>query len=205
MDGGFELEEKRQLRRERKAEQARNEILSACVRVLSAKGLSGTTMEEVAREAGYATGSLYNYFPSKDDLLIAVCDQVHEYMIDVLRSPVPTGTSFPARLRFVQDRFIETVEKNREVHITLERLQFSAAMAEHFRSKLETTRALVRALLRQGVEEGFVPTEKLEKYVTYFMALADGLLRHWSLLGGDQSIRELMDEMVDFFLRGARA
>ena len=47
-------------------------ILDAAVRVFAERGYHGSTMAEVARSAGVATGTIYIYFRRKQDLLITL-------------------------------------------------------------------------------------------------------------------------------------
>jgi AcrR family transcriptional regulator len=53
----------------------RREFAQAAAKVIVRRGLDGVTVREIAREAGFSTGSLGHYFPSKDDVLIAVLDE----------------------------------------------------------------------------------------------------------------------------------
>ncbi|MGH7912688.1 MAG: TetR/AcrR family transcriptional regulator, partial [Candidatus Dormibacteraceae bacterium] len=43
----------------------RERIVTAAVRVMSARGVTNTTTKEIAREAGVSEGSLYNHFENK--------------------------------------------------------------------------------------------------------------------------------------------
>jgi AcrR family transcriptional regulator len=47
-------------------------IVRAAKRLFGAKGYEATAMEDVARAARLAVGTIYNYFPSKNDLLLAI-------------------------------------------------------------------------------------------------------------------------------------
>ena len=47
-------------------------ILAAAVSVFGARGFHETTVSHIAREAGVATGTIYNYFRQKEDLLVEV-------------------------------------------------------------------------------------------------------------------------------------
>ena len=51
-------------------------ILAVCRQIVSENGLPALNMREVARRCGVALGSIYNYFPSKDDIMIAAIDSV---------------------------------------------------------------------------------------------------------------------------------
>lgn len=57
-------------RRQRKRERMANEILQAAARVFARRGFDGSTIREIAEEADIAEGTIYNYFESKEDLLV---------------------------------------------------------------------------------------------------------------------------------------
>jgi len=50
-------------------------IASATFTLVEQTGLSGLTMAAIAREAGLATGTLYVYFKSKEELMVALYEQ----------------------------------------------------------------------------------------------------------------------------------
>jgi AcrR family transcriptional regulator len=55
-------------------EERRAQILSAARRVFAEKGLSRVTLRDVFREAELSAGAVYNYFQSKDDLILGVTE-----------------------------------------------------------------------------------------------------------------------------------
>ena len=59
-------------RKKREKEDRRVAIIDVAERLFSRKGYDGVTMEEVAREAQLATGTLYLYFENKDTLYVSV-------------------------------------------------------------------------------------------------------------------------------------
>ena len=63
-------------RKERERLRHREEILSAAMRLFAENGFHNVSMQEIATAAEFATGTLYNFFPSKEDLffeLLASC------------------------------------------------------------------------------------------------------------------------------------
>ena len=56
----------------------RNHILDAAAKVFAAKGFHPTTIKDIAREAGIADGTMYNYFGSKTDLLLGVFQRMRD-------------------------------------------------------------------------------------------------------------------------------
>ena len=59
-------------RRERQKQDRERRILRSAGYLFGAKGYSQTTMEDVAANAQLAVGTLYNYFRSKQELLLAI-------------------------------------------------------------------------------------------------------------------------------------
>jgi AcrR family transcriptional regulator len=59
-------------RRQRRKQARPGEIIDAAMDVFAEKGFAATKLEEVARRAGVAKGTLYLYFETKDDLFRAV-------------------------------------------------------------------------------------------------------------------------------------
>lgn len=57
---------------------SKEEILGACKAIVSEKGLRSLNMRAVAKRCNIALGSVYNYFSSKDDLIIAAVESVWE-------------------------------------------------------------------------------------------------------------------------------
>ncbi len=56
----------------RKGRERRDKILEVASEVFRENGFEATSMSQIAALAGGSKGTLYNYFPSKEDLLLAV-------------------------------------------------------------------------------------------------------------------------------------
>jgi AcrR family transcriptional regulator len=78
-------------RKEREREQHRQEILSAARQLFADKGFHNVSMQEIAAAAEFATGTLYNFFPSKEDLffelLLATVEEHLATVLPVLEAP----------------------------------------------------------------------------------------------------------------------
>lgn len=67
--------------RERQKQQRRAAILRAAERLFDSRGYGETGMQDIARRARLAVGTLYNYFPSKPEIALALVeDDVAEAM-----------------------------------------------------------------------------------------------------------------------------
>jgi AcrR family transcriptional regulator len=75
-----------------KREQKRESIMQAALKVFSKKGYSPAALDEVAREASIAKGTLYLYFRDKEDLfsstIIYVIDKLAAQMLESLSDTI---------------------------------------------------------------------------------------------------------------------
>ena len=62
----------RSRRKELVTERRRKQILDAALAVFSRKGYGEATIPDIAREGGVAVGTIYNYYPSKREILVSV-------------------------------------------------------------------------------------------------------------------------------------
>lgn len=55
---------------------SREEIISICQKIAKEKGLASINMRSVATECHVSVGAIYNYFPSKTELLCATIERI---------------------------------------------------------------------------------------------------------------------------------
>lgn len=60
----------------------RRQILDAARTVFAAKGFAQTSTGDIVAATRLSTGAVYSYFPSKNDLVLAVCDDAVDTLID---------------------------------------------------------------------------------------------------------------------------
>ena len=74
----------RKIPQQSRAEQTVATILEAAARVLESKGLDGLNTNLVAQRAGVSVGTLYQYFPGKDAITIALIEQESAVLLDTV-------------------------------------------------------------------------------------------------------------------------
>lgn len=67
------------------AEQRREDVLRAAMKVVGERGLYGTPTMDIAREAGISQAYLFRLFPTKTELFVAVVDRSFQRIHDTLR------------------------------------------------------------------------------------------------------------------------
>jgi AcrR family transcriptional regulator len=70
-------------------------ILSAAARILETEGPDALNTNRIASDAGVSVGSLYQYFPNKEAILVALVENHTERMIGILEDTVRTLVDAP--------------------------------------------------------------------------------------------------------------
>jgi AcrR family transcriptional regulator len=86
--------------RERKKQQTREHLAETARRLFLERGFDPVTVAEVAREAEVSTGTVFNYFPTKEDLFYGGMKLFEERLIDAVRDR-PVGESVLAAFQRV--------------------------------------------------------------------------------------------------------
>lgn len=81
-----------------KRERTRALLIDAALTVLSVRGLEGTSIDDFMEVAGMARGTFYNYFQSRDEVLVAVSRHVEKQAIDHVISCVPAELDDASRI-----------------------------------------------------------------------------------------------------------
>lgn len=112
-----------QLRRERRREARREEVLDAALAIVERDGLPALTMPRLAREVDCAVGALYRSFSGKSALLVALQQQAIESL---------------------STEIAQAVEASRQAAAKKRRLSAAEASLAHLRAALETVITLPR-------------------------------------------------------------
>lgn len=71
-------------------EERRKQILNAASQVFAEKGFERATISDIAKKAGMAEGSIYNYFKNKADLLVSIPRQIVETPVEAVNTAMKT-------------------------------------------------------------------------------------------------------------------
>jgi TetR/AcrR family transcriptional regulator, regulator of autoinduction and epiphytic fitness len=146
-----------------------DELLAAAEALFLRNGYAGTTMAAIAKQAGVSANSLYWYFPSKDDVFVAVLDR----HLTKAQTRLATQSDEPLsqQFRWVLTQLEALAPMTGVIH---ERARESAVVAEfHDRFHQAVQGFLCDGLLREG--HGRRDAERTAEVV---MAIVEGPMVH---------------------------
>lgn len=134
----------------------RRQVVDAAVAVIARRGLEHLSLSEIEKKAGMSRGQLTYYFPSKEDILLAVFDRHLENLCRRIGTP-EAPVCFPAGGRAWVERLLERLLVQPSVSPDFHCLQYTflaqIARREDFRRRLATLYEGWRAGLAQGLEQ----------------------------------------------------
>ena len=107
-----------------------SQIITAAEDVFTKKGFAEARMDDIAEETGLSKGTLYNYFKSKDDLIIAILDRIFQRefrAFDEMDASKMSSTE-------IVNRFVDTIAKDIKLMLRLMPIAYEF-LALAFRNK----------------------------------------------------------------------
>ncbi|MBI9019232.1 MAG: TetR/AcrR family transcriptional regulator [Phycisphaerae bacterium] len=175
-------------RKEREKLKHRQDIMTAALKIFAEKGFHKTTMEDVAKQADFSVGTLYNFFPSKDNLHQKIMEKhlwdYYNQATSIDGSKMDLFDFLTAFLEFELDFCVNNPEFTRlficermeEVFVSEE------SFVEHFKEHVQTLPPFPEMLnqhallLQSGIEDGLID-QNLS--VEDIMEAMRGMVRHF--------------------------
>jgi AcrR family transcriptional regulator len=137
---------------QRRSERTVEAILTAAARVFAHHGYAGGTTNHIAARAGVSVGSLYEYFPNKDALLVALVErhleEAEALLSTALAASLPADGR-PPPLRVLVRSLVEAMLSLHAREPRLHRVLFEEAPRP---APVRRRVAALEAAMREGVE-----------------------------------------------------
>jgi AcrR family transcriptional regulator len=155
-------------------------IIEAMRSSVARRGISGSTFEHVAREAGVSRGLLHYYFGTKEALLAEVVRRDTEHRIARLDEPLGNAGSADEILQILVADLEDSIQNEPGFWVLIFELftagrrnpEIQREVAELF----NRTRAHVAEIFRAKEREGVLsPRADVDSVVGFLFAIADGL------------------------------
>ena len=89
----------------------RQVILDATLRLFSAKGYFGTSMQDIRKESGVSIGAIYHYFKNKEEIATALYDTLLEQMSERTKHFIITEKTFEVACQAIIKHFFAMAEE----------------------------------------------------------------------------------------------
>lgn len=186
-----------------KEEQARrrHEIFHQVVSIFLRNGFQETSMREIAQAAGLGKSTLYDYFKTKDEILVYFFEDHLNDMTEEAQKIALQNLPADRRLRQIMQKYIENLQANKNLFLklSLESQRLKLESQKQVQEKRHAYQDLIRALIDEGIREGvFRKVNSLLAARLLISAMAPVIFG--SRVTGTP--HEMLTDTLDIFFRG---
>jgi TetR/AcrR family transcriptional regulator, cholesterol catabolism regulator len=182
-------------------EHRKNEVIVAAARVFADRGYDQTTVAELTDAIGLAAGGLYHYFDSKEQLLIEICDQLMDPLLDRARELVASDLPADEQLRALVRLWVAQVVEHRDHMLVFQQERHVIERGSQWR-RVRADRKEFEHLVADVLTRAQAPSTPRD--VRLALAALLGMVNHtaqWYRPRGQLSARAIADGYVDLLLR----
>jgi TetR/AcrR family transcriptional regulator, cholesterol catabolism regulator len=124
----------------------RAQVVLDAARVFARQGYDQTSVPELSEALGMAAGALYHYFDSKEELLIAICDQLMDPLLAEARQLLDADQPPDERLRALLRLWVAHVIEHRDHMLVFQQERHVIERGEQWRKVRESRKQFERLL-----------------------------------------------------------
>lgn len=163
------------LARNRHPEQTVERILDEAARLFVAKGFEKTSMQDIMRATGLSKGAIYHHFPSKEDILLRICDRIGQENAAALSrvrdNPSLNGAQ---KLKAIFRASLHSESQSRVLHMLpslIDNPRFLAIQVQEIFTLVAPM--FIRPILEEGIRDGSIRAEHPAALAEAIIVLSD--------------------------------
>ena len=199
MPKGIPLTEEEQQRR-------RKEIFDATVHLFLDKSFKETSMREIAETAGVGKSTLYDYFKSKDEILVSYFEDVISELTENAKAIAVQDLGITEKLHKIMEMHLAYLVDSKTFYLklSLEVQTLSLGSQKKIQDRRYAYQDIFRDIIQEGIDTGiYRPVNPLFAARSIFQLLSLAVFTSRPDAIGEP--KEMMDEAMSIFFDGIKA
>lgn len=183
---------KKPTKREQQSAAKRDLICKKALELFSVYGYDKTTLADISKVSGFSIGSLYNFFGTKENILLEISKRMSEVIFDLenvdqkAKEPYEHILTYLLRYSSCWEELGVDLTANIYRVYSKAYLNESSHSAKHL-SSIDSFADFIKAAQQAGT---FDMSMSAEDSAAYFITIGRGLVYEWCLFGGSYSLTE---------------
>jgi len=184
------------------AQETRTRILEAAVKVFATKGYHDTKVDDIVSESSTSKGSFYFYFPSKQDIFLALSDT----FADLLESKITQAMEKEAHGMQQMDSALRsslglfTQYRGLAKIALVQAVGLGAVFEERRRAINNRLTTLIQTRLERAAADGSIPPLQAEITARAWVGALNEVVIHW-IYTGTPPLEDSLPALKEFLLR----
>ncbi|SDN70335.1 transcriptional regulator, TetR family [Paenibacillus sp. yr247] len=189
----------------RKKNEKHSEILKAALEVFAENGFHRSQVSKIANTAGVAQGTIYLYFKRKEDILIALFQEIMSDLVAKFTVGIQESKDVREALHKICHIHYSEMEGNVNLALVtqIELFQSDRELRKTVGETVKPYIKLIEELLLKGIEQGlFRPSMDVKLVRLLLFGAMDEVVTSWLISGRKYSLAAQTEGTIDFFLNG---
>jgi len=182
------MNEQKLTSRQIQAKATKNKIYQVSIELLKKKGYEDLKVEDICKNAGVSVGSFYNYFKSKNDILMEIFKIADDYFENEVESRLNSTNSLNQIVEFFD------YYANYNVLIGIDTMkQLYTFNNKMFVQKGRFMQTLLQEIISKGQSKNQISSiMTIEEISNYLFIAARGIAYDWCIHDGNYDLKEFM-------------
>jgi len=180
----------------------KEKILTIAEEMFLKKGFFPTTVDEIAKQAKIAKGTVYLYFPTKESIYLALFENKLKMGIEILERVKDMPISAKEKISLIFDEWFSKIKKAKgfSSFLTLENINISPKiilLRKKIHPKIRKIFLLVKEIFQEGIKK-----REFKNYDSKLLSVIFLHLLQTTLLFPSFNIKEEGKNLKEIFLKG---
>ena len=146
----------------------RTAILDAALKLFTERGFHGTSTAQISKDAGVATGTLFNYFPTKEDLINSLYFDVKGDLSQAMGKDIEAESTFQDKLRKIWSNLVKWGVDNQDEFLFVGQFCSSPYITKFTREEVMKEYIFLHKLVDEGIKKGEIRDFSAELTIAMF-------------------------------------
>lgn len=181
-------------------------ILEAAVKIFATKGYHETKVDDIVNESRTSKGAFYFYFPSKQDIFLALVDTFAKLLEDRLSQALQSKTHGLEQMDAALASLFNFFSQYRGLAkiALVQAVGLGIAFEDKRRAINDRMRQLVQARLEQAIADGSLPPQSAEISARAWVGALNEIVIHW-IYTGNPPLEDCLPDLRRFLARSIGA
>ena len=180
----------------------RDAIIKAAFKLFTERGFHGTPTSMISQEAGIATGTLFRYFPTKEDLINTAYAVAKSHLAKAMKAGMEKETTLEGQARCLWGNIVRWGIQNPEEFLFIEQFASSPYITKLTEREVMSNFDFLSDVYENGVREGILSDENGELMVEMMFDSNAAVIRKIMRDGLQDKAEELIDRSFTLLWRG---
>jgi AcrR family transcriptional regulator len=140
----------------------KDQIYEAALRLFNKHGFDKTPTSQIAKEAGVATGTLFHYFATKDELINGLYLRCKDTMLETVLQGVEDMKDYKGQIRIIYKNLLKGAVACSEEFLFFQQFSHSAVILDSTKKQGIEKFNVIYEFINRGIEDGIIKNVDIE-------------------------------------------